>query len=85
MYSIHIAVVLHAYCTYCVSYCSDYNDRKDMALALLAAARGGYIKIMRCILQKDELILRVVLPHYNNSVLVEAMTEGLSSLFEVCI
>ena len=66
-------------------YFSDYDDKQDMAQALLAAARGGYIKIMRSILQKDESVMIEELSDCNeNCVLVEAMTEGLSSLFEVC-
>ena len=68
-----------------VVYFSDHNDKQDMAKALLAAARRGYKKIMRCILQKDESVMVEDLPDCNNNcVLVEAMTKGLSSLFEVC-
>lgn len=64
---------------------SDYDYKQDMAKAVLAAAKGGYEKIMRCILQKDETVLLEELPDCNgNCLLVEAMTEGLSSLFQVC-
>ena len=85
---IWIQVYTHAYtCNYLIFflYFSDYIDRQDMAKALLAAARRGYKKIMRCILQKDESVMVEELPDCNNNcVLGEAMTEGLSSLFEVC-
>lgn len=56
-----------------------------MAKALLAAAKGGYEKVMRCILQKDKDVLIVELSDCNgNCVLVEAMREGLSTMFQVC-
>ena len=66
-----------------------------MARALLSAARCGFVKIMRCILQKDDSVMTIELSNEDvddseqpdctkSCVLLDAMTEGLSCLFEVC-
>ena len=60
-----------------------------MARALLSAARCGFVKIMRCILQKDDSVMTIELSNEQpdctkSCVLLDAMTEGLSCLFEVC-
>ncbi len=46
-----------------------------MASALLIAARKGYVKIVRCILEEDETKVIYIMD--------QAVEEGLTSLFEV--
>ena len=50
-----------------------------MASALLAAARNGDIKIVRCILEKNVFIV------LNSTIRNLAVKEGLTTLFEVFV
>ena len=53
-----------------------------MAIALLAAARKGDIKIVRRLIQDDTTVIMEELPN-GNTVRDQATEEGLTTLFEV--
>ena len=60
----------------------DPESRKDMAQALLAAARHNCIDIVRYLLQKNPKILQVEVSE-GVELWKQAITEGLASVYEV--
>ena len=59
------------------------DDRQDVALSLMAAAKKGDIKIVRCFVEDDVHVMLDRLPN-GKLVIDQAKEEGLTSLFEVC-
>ena len=53
-----------------------------MALALLAAAKNGDAKIVRCFLEKDDSLVGTILPS-GKKVIDLAVQKGLVTLFQV--
>lgn len=51
--------------------------------ALLLAARNGYTDIVRCILQADQSVLDEMLSSNGNKLWMQAVVEGLVSIFKV--
>lgn len=74
----------HASChVYIHTHSNNRKDRQDKALALLVAARRGYVKIVGYFLSNEASTLMEEIIN-ECSVLDYAVEEGLTCLFEVC-
>ena len=57
--------------------------RQHIIQALLLAARSGYTDIVRCILQADLSVLDEILSINGNKLWMQAVVEGLTSVYKV--
>ena len=76
---------MHMLCLYTIPQYRDENkvdeNKVDMAMALLAAARGHHTDIVKCILQKDQSIIEQEIK--DMPLREQAIHDDLSCIFEV--
>ena len=70
-------------CIICISSSRTNScDKSDMAKALMVAAQGGHVKVVECLLQKENTLI-VENVSNDKELWKQAITEKLSCVFEV--